>query len=152
MSLPDTETPDHLRRLTGDAPWYGFLTLENLDLVAGRLRRLLTDRRFTWVACDAAMRNYRPEVRTSQELAEAGVKVSWDDDETRRAGFITVSYTEYLAIIDTSISGHDEIKALGYDKCRKHGAYLSFTHDQVRIEQVTDFGLIYWAAAVELPD
>jgi hypothetical protein len=55
------------RRLASEREWFGYLTVENLDAVAARLRRLIGNREpFTWVACNEGLWNYAPEVRTSQ--------------------------------------------------------------------------------------
>jgi hypothetical protein len=150
MSLPSTETPDHLKRLAEDGEWHGCLTLENLDLVADRLRRLLGGQRFTWVSCNAVMNNYRPKVRTGQRITE-GIKASRSvRDDDRQVGYITISYSEYVAFLDTTVSDRaEEIGLVSYDVRRKRGAYLSFTGNQVRIEQAENIGPIYWVAAVE---
>jgi hypothetical protein len=153
MSLPSTETPDHLKRLTGDGAWSGCLTLENLDLVADRIRRLLENQRFTWVSCNQVMSNYFPEVRTGQRLAE-GVKVTRvAPDGGREVGYITISYSAYVAPLDTDISDRAEANTLTYTEKRTRGPYLCFTHDRVEIDHFIEPGSrAYWVAAVEEPD
>jgi hypothetical protein len=53
---------------TPDRPWHGYLTLENFDAVAERIKAMLTGVRYTWVACNSGLRDYFPEVRTGQQM------------------------------------------------------------------------------------
>lgn len=73
----ETRSPD-VRRLESGLNWSGFLTLDNIDAVAGRIRAALAGKRFTFVASNEGLRNYFPEVRTGLEMRE--VTVSRDGD------------------------------------------------------------------------
>lgn len=55
-----------LQRLKGEEDWYGFLTRENLDLVANRIRAMLDGRQYT---CVTVWTNGRPEVKAGQSNA-----------------------------------------------------------------------------------
>ncbi|GAA2990276.1 hypothetical protein GCM10017559_07850 [Streptosporangium longisporum] len=54
------------RRLAEGCNWFGFLTFDNLDLVADRIRSMIGDGQpYTWVAANE-MFGLRPEVRGGQ--------------------------------------------------------------------------------------
>lgn len=51
-----------IQRIASGRDWSGYLTLENFEAVAARLRTMLDGRPYTWVACNEGF-GYRPEVR-----------------------------------------------------------------------------------------
>lgn len=155
-----TELSPDLRRLAGDQDWYGCLTLENLDLVAARLRKLLGGRRYTWAATvhwKGAQDDFvMPEVRTGMWAKDLKVSRSTLDDG-REMGHITVSDSYGVWGISTTVPDGPAASALSYDGQRTQTSYLHFKQDrwtdQLQIEHFSGSGnRICWVAAVEMSE
>lgn len=71
--MSDTATESReVQRIRSGRDWSGYLTLENFDAVAGRLREMLEGKRYTWVSCNEGLRDFFPEVRPG-----VPVRVMW---------------------------------------------------------------------------
>lgn len=162
-----TLSPD-LRRLASDRYWYGYLTLENLEAVAERIRKLLAGQRYTWVSCNSGLRHYFPEVRTGQELRDRGV-TTYRDEEAQYGPFggITVPDTYGVWGLHTDCPdqqtarrrrGHAWERASDEQKATdtwddQHLTYLHITRDKVEIEHFAPIGYrLYWVITVEPRD
>lgn len=150
QSLPEAgsttpESPYDVRALSSGREWFGYLTLENLDAVAVRLRSLIGDgQRFTFVACNEGLGNYRPEVRTSQVARK--VEVNRDDDG--RSGSIVVVDSYGVWSIHTDAATQREAHQRG--EVSFSLAYLHVRRGKVEITHRAPVGsLLYWVAAVE---
>ena len=127
--MADTETeptevtiPPYLRRLTQDgAEWYGCLTLENAELVAARIRRLLDSSRYSWafetghegeieLHTSAAAENIRADVRADHAF------VTWSDGWSHQ--------------LYTTIRDRREEVQLSYEEKRSNGIWLHFHGEQ----------------------
>lgn len=130
-------------RLTGDAQWFGYLTLENVDAVADRIRRMLDGHRYTWVAVNEAFE--RPEVRTSQVMEKVEVFRSRDDSYGELAG-ITVLDTYGVWGPDTTAP--DERTAA--QQPERDRAYMVIDHNKIEIKHFVPAGSrLYWVIALE---
>lgn len=154
-------SPD-LRRLADWRDWSGWLTLENFEAVADRIRRLLDGRTYTWVASNEGQRAYFPEVRTGQRLchdhARSGnavmAKLLAPDH-----GHLTVVDSYGVWGLSTSIPDQSAAHKLGFDAACKAGAHLTFHRamgsrpDRLEIEHFAPVGArLYWVAAIEPRD
>lgn len=138
MATTETPTPGSrdMARLASDRDWHGYLTLENLDAVAERLRKLLAGQRYTWVACNSGLRHYFPEVRTGQQIRDYGVRV-WHPEDGSRLGGITIPDTYGIWGIDTSVPDQQTARQ------RRHAAWEKATDEQKRTDTWDDRGLTY---------
>lgn len=148
-----TELPAYLKRLTTEAEWWGCLTLENLDLVAERLRKLLDGRRYTFVASNEGLRQYFPEVRTGLALRDRGVTASRSTmDDGSILGHLNVSDSYGSWGMFTTVPDVTAAHALSYDEQRKQGTYLHIKYGKVEIEHFAPVGArLYWVATLEPP-
>jgi hypothetical protein len=147
-SAATTESPD-LRRLKGDRDWSGYLTLDNFEAVADRLRKLLDGHPYTWVACNEGF-GYRPEVRPGLLMEKVAATLLAPDH-----GHITVADTYGV----WGLSAHwptraDAYAAGSYDEAIKRGAHVAFKSDrygeQFSAEHFAPTGSrLYWTVAVE---
>lgn len=135
-----------LKCLASGRAFHGYLTLENLDAVADRIRDLIGDgQHYTWVACNEGLGDYRPEVRTGQ-VAKT-IEADRRDSDGKLYGSITVNDTYgvwgiHTAVPDQAASPGSEV---GFDL-----AYLRITRGQIQIEHRAPAGhRLYWVAAVE---
>lgn len=130
--------------------WFGYLTTENCEAVADRIRSMLTDVRYTWVACVSWIPSgwtARPEVRTGQKLKS--VTASLDPSHAH----ISVS-DDYGA---WGISGCHASQAEARAGEPQRQAYLHFQHShggwQLEIEHYSSSGnRLQWTIAVEPGD
>lgn len=121
--------------------WYGTLTIENIEAVVNLLKRLLEGKRYTFVACNEGRRNFRPEVRTSQQLT--GTFKTWEGEKKDFAGF---NVSDTYGVWDLSTSRHDSD---GYDPSF-NAPYIVFERNKVTITHRAPTGtLLYWCVAVE---
>lgn len=157
-----TENPD-VRRLRTGRDWSGYLTLDNYEAVAARLRALLTGRRFTTVMSNQGHWNYRPEVRTGERLSTRGVTTHLLGDNDHY-GYITFSDGNFA----WGLSGHPADQAAARrlrteaweaasEEDRASGAWedqsmvhLSFKQERLEVEHFAPIGYrLYWIFAAE---
>ncbi|WP_141576194.1 hypothetical protein [Actinomadura sp. WMMA1423] len=139
----NTQTPAEVRRIASGRDWFGFLTLENLNAVADRIRSMIGDgQRYTWVACNEGLGDYRPEVRTSQVAAK--IRVDRRDDEH---GSIIVVDTYGVWSIHTDIA--DQAAGMGRQP-EFSLTYLKITRGQIQMEHKAPIGArLLWTVALE---
>ncbi len=163
----ETEMSPDLRRLASDRDWHGYLTLENLDAVAGRMRKLLTGRRYTWTACNSGLRHYFPEVRAGQQLRDRGVTTYREEAQHGPFGGITVPDTYGVWGLHTSApdqrTAHQQ-RTEAWDRATEEQrrtdtwddqrlTYLHITWDKIEIEHYAIIGYrLYWVITVEPRD
>lgn len=155
-----------LARLASDRDWYGYLTLENLEAVAERFRKLLGGQRYTWVACNSWLRHYFPEVRTGQRVRDGGVRV-WRPEDGSKFGGITVPDTYGTWGVDASVADQQTARQLRHAAWEKASdeqkrtdtwddqrlTYLHIKHDRIEIEHYAPAGhRLYWVITVEPRD
>lgn len=120
--------------------WSGTLCLENIDGVAGRLRALLSDKRFT-VVVSSELRGYKPEVATALRL-KPGERFSVYSGETSHKGF-NFSDTRQVWMLSTTQ------KKAAYDGAF-NAPYLEFNDLGVTITLRAPNGQkLYWVFAIE---
>jgi hypothetical protein len=130
--------------------WEGWLTLDNLDAVAARIRGLLTGQRYTFVAVTGLF-GFRPEVRTGNRL-NGDLRVTRDGDY----GHIVWSDSRYVTGIHTSVQTQDEAQLQAEDPSKRRlltrVAFEPTFRDygQFEVEQTTGAGeRLFWTIAVE---
>lgn len=160
--------------------WSGYLSLENAEAVAERLRRLLGGgRRFTTVATNENLDLLHPRVSTGSQLADAGYTgpgeykdgvyydsgprddgkprawVGWADERTSFGIHTSVpTVREAWKVVRTNGAvGHHHMSDPEMEKRGDYDiVYLSFAHDRVEIHQRTGAGgRVVWVLVVE-PD
>ena len=134
-----------VRRLQSGRGWSGFLTLDNLDAVAGRLRALIGDGQpFTWVARNERLRSF-PEVRTAQVASK--IEVTRRSDADGALGSITV--VDSYQVWGLTTEAPDEQATRGCEPAFGLPR-LTFTRDQLQIEGRAPAGhRLYWVVAPE---
>lgn len=147
MTGQQTTAPSwDVRQLRSGRNWSGFLTLDNLDAVADRIRDLIGDGQpYAWMASNEGFGNYHPEVRTGQVARELNVK-RFDADGTP-TGDITVHDSYGLWWITTEAADQSTAR-----KGQPHldAAYLEVTHHHIVIEHKVPAGhRLYWVVAAE---
>jgi hypothetical protein len=158
MSTAETAETADLRRLKSDREWYGYLTLENFDAVAERLRSLLTGRTYTW----ASTREHQvraPEVRTRQRLRE-GINTSRSTlDDGRVMAHLNAADTYGVWGVSTTIPDQKTAYTFARDeKKARRLTEVTFKHGhhdggRIEIEQYNGYGeRLYWVIAVESPE
>lgn len=153
--MPDTTAgvARELPRIRSERDWYGYLTLENFQAIADRIRRLLEDRTYTWVACNEGLGNYRPEVRTGQRASKVEASLLAPDH-----GHLKVCDSYGVWGMSTSLPTMGDAYALrSHDAAANRGAYLVFESNrfgqQLAIEHFAPAGYrLYWTVAVEPRD
>jgi hypothetical protein len=163
----ETETSLDLRRLASDRDWHGYLTLENLEAVAGRMRKLLTGRSYTWVACNSGLRHYFPEVRAGQQLRDDGVTTYRNDNGGRYSAGITVPDTYGVWGLHTDVPDQPTARkrrSEAWDEASEEQrrtdtwddrdlTYLHIIRDKIEIEHFAIIGYrLYWVVTVEPRD
>lgn len=141
-----TDTPD-LRRLASDRDWHGYLTLENLDAVAQRLRDLIGDGKLYTAVCSSedfwSLRP--PEVRTS--CTSDKIDVCHEPFEGRPAADISINDQHYLHYLTTQSASQVEARALPEED---RPPYLHFKYGRVEITDHAPAGnKIFQVYAVE---
>lgn len=137
---------NYAERLSSGRDWSGYLTLENAEAVADRIRSMIGDgQRYTWVAANEYF-GYKPEVRTSQ----VATKVSFDSDLKYSDG----APWAHLNVVDTygiwglSADAADEAAAIAQDK--RHRTFLTFDHRKLTIDLYAPGGNhMWWVVALE---
>lgn len=130
---------------------HGYLTTENIDAVAARLRYMLVGKRCSFVAAHE-FNGWRPELRTSQQLTtinkergNGGIEV-WHEHVAglgEGAG-ITVSDTYGGWGMSTYVDKEADAKPTT--------PYLRITQDQIHITPRSTAGeAIHWLIGLELP-
>lgn len=134
------------KHLASHLPWYGYLTLANLDAVADRIRAMIGDGQpYTWVAVNEGL-DYKPEVRTSQ----VATKVEPYRLETggEPHGGVTVVGGYGIWSVHTDVA--DQAEARTRDGKDKRLAYLQITRDEIRVNHYAPAGYrLCWVAALE---
>lgn len=151
----ETKSPD-IKRLESDRDWYGYLTLDNCDAVAGRIRSMLAGQRYTWVSCNEGLRDYFPEVRTGQRLRD-DVRIDRDTlDGGTEWAHISAGDTYGVWGLGTTVPDQKTAhRWAADDKKRKRLTCLHITrgrHDggRIEIEHYAPVGArLYWVIAVE---
>lgn len=144
-------TSREIKRLTSGREWFGYLTLENLDAVADRIRRMIGDGQpYTWVAVNEGF-DYKPEVRTSQ--IATNVEAYRLETNGKPHGDITVVDTYGIWSVHTDVADQTEVRAqLGNERAREL-AYLTFSHNLIRVQHSAPAGYrLHWVAALEERD
>ncbi len=120
--------------------WQGTLTVDNMEAVAGLLRHLLEDKRYTHVVCRES-EGFKPEVHASERL------------------YGRIRIQTYGRTIGAIIIRHPGVKeTLIYTKTHEEdpdfdSAHFCFSPDQVTITQRTEQDrLMYHVFAVEKTD
>lgn len=137
------------RRLASDRAWFGYLTMENLDAVADRIRRMLdAGQRYTWVAVNEG-RGYKPEVRTGQVAMKVEAWRLETGSSGEPYGGITVNDTYGTwGIHTTAIDQRAAQKQVSRDK-----AFIHIEHGQIRVEHYAPAGhRLRWVAALEVDE
>jgi hypothetical protein len=122
--------------------WAGYLTHENKDDVAERIRKTFGGKQYSFVVANEYL-DYRPQVRTGQRLtpdwrdSDDPVKV-WDD------GF-SISDTSGCWEVRTGIA-----RGIPTQKQRDEEPYLCFGHDSLMIKLRAPAGTqLYWGMVIE---
>lgn len=138
----DATIPADVRRLQSGREWFGFLTVENVDAVADRIRSLIGDRQpYVWVACNEGLGDYRPEVRTGQ-VAES-IRAE------RRDGRASIIVVDTYGVWSIRSDAADQ-EATARRKPEFGLTYLHITRGQVRMEHKAPVGArLLWTVAVE---
>jgi hypothetical protein len=157
--MPDTtslarwETPNLDPHTPYQESWEGWLTLDNLDDVAARITRLLTDQRYTFVAVNELF-GHSPEVRTGNRLS-GPLKVYRDDGY----GGLHWSDNRYVTGLHTSVTTQAEARAqAATDEGRRRLTRVTFEptfrdRGTLLTEQWTGAGShLFWAFVIEHPD
>jgi len=135
--------------------WAGFLTVENIEAVAERLRRDFLGRPYTWVTVDEFML-WRPEVSTGRLLEK--VIVHKDAHDGRAFGDLTLISNESLSFISTMVADREEALKVHYEGTQgkeltwaaKQLSHITIKDRQVRIEHYNDEGQrMFWTLALE---
>lgn len=139
-------------RLEGDRQWFGYLTRSNIAQVADRIRRLLTGKRYVWVASNEFGMLIRgridrgPDVRIEQLSGEDPVTVKIEKER----GWLSVHDTYGPWGMDTEAkdrAGVSEILAEGNERC--YPPYIVFGHDRVEVRHHAPAGhVLVWTAVV----
>lgn len=157
-------------RIASGRDWFGYLTLENFDAIAARVRALLEGRRYTWVSCNEGLRDFFPEVRTGQEMEKLVIHDRSDLGDGVTMAHFTVCDTYGVWGLDTTVADQraaEQKRKAAWDSANEAGrrrraenrglTYVHFTrgrYDQGRIEIQHHNGYgdrLYWVIAVE-PD
>lgn len=85
--------------------WEGWLTLDNLEAVATRMRSTLDGQRYTFVAVNGLFGD-RPEVRTGNRLSDRGITASI----SARMGHITWSDNRFVTGLHTTLQTQDDAR------------------------------------------
>jgi hypothetical protein len=152
-TLARWETP-HLNPSTpGQESWEGWLTLDNLDDVAARITRLLTDQRYTFVAVNELF-GHSPEVRTGNRLT-GPLSVYREDGY----GGVSWSDSRYVTGLHTSVRTQAEARdRASTDEGRRRLTRVTFEpsfrdRGTLLTEQWTIAGShLFWAFVIEHPD
>lgn len=110
--------------------WCGKLTVENIEQVVGLFRKLLENRRYTFVAINQSYR--RPDVRTGQQLDPRKAKGEevfsiWFDDKSSPPAFAGFNAVDTYGVWGLSTSANDQ-------------PYISFEWNKVTIEHKAPAG------------
>jgi hypothetical protein len=161
MSATETDSAD-LRRLKSGRDWHGYLTLENYEAVAQRLRELLAGHRYTFVAVNSGS-DYRPEVRTGMELRSYGIRSHLNDDRTFASIGVADTYGSWglhaFEVADQK-AAHERRNAAwakaseddrrGWQWQDKRLTHAHIKHDRLEVEFFAIAGFrVYWTAVVE---
>lgn len=140
------------RRLAGDMQWSGYLTRANIVGVADRIRRLLTGKRYVFVAANEFGMLIRgriergPDVRIEQLSGEDPVTLSVKEERA----WLSVHDTYGVWGMDTEAKDRaavSEILAEGNE--RSYPPYIVFNHDRVEVRHHAPAGhVLVWTAVV----
>lgn len=138
-----TETHPQSRDLISipsEADWSGFVTVENADAIADRIRRFLGGRIYTWFTVSEFFR-WRPEVRTLQSMERVSVERRKTDDDTDDV-WITIVDTYSVTWLNSRCA--DQAAARLADEKTDH-AFVEFKRDYLQIAHRTPAGdRLFW--------
>lgn len=122
--MSETALNPHFQRLADGRGWWGYLCLDNFDLVADRIRSMLGDGQpYTWVAVNEAF-GLRPDVRAGMVAEKVTVRGGADEDTP--AKYLTVADTYGVWGIDTSARTEADAR----DGGKLNNVYLHFETNQ----------------------
>lgn len=127
-----------VQHLATRSHWYGYLTVENAEAVADRIRLLIGDgQRYTWVATNEES-GLRPQVRTSQVAREIHVEDGhvWVNDSYGLWGILTGA-ADREAAQRLPVDSNDLVR-------------LHFAPDSLEIQHRAPAGVrLFWVIALE---
>lgn len=168
--MSDTATESReVQRIRSGRDWSGYLTLENFDAVAGRLREMLEGKRYTWVSCNEGLRDFFPEVRPGMEMEKIVIHDRSDIGYGCTMAHLTVCDTYGVWGLDATVpdqkTAHERRQAAwerASDEARSAGRWQDrgMTHihfdrtrydqGQLKVEHHNGYGdRLYWVIAVE---
>lgn len=132
-----------------DRQWYGIMTIENVEAIAVRIKKMLTGKYYTFVANNFYSDYPRPEVHTSQQMETdpargKDVQVWYDDKENppRFAGF---HVGDTYGVWGTSTHAREDDRA-SWEK----QPYIVLDYRQIKIEHYAPAGhLLIWVIMIE---
>jgi hypothetical protein len=135
----------YAERLKSDREWSGYLTLDNAEAVADRIRSMIgAGQPYTWVDANE-MGGYRPTVRTSQTAEKVDSTAKHLDSGSPWAHLMVVDSYGVWGLSTTAAD--QKAAATGEDRDQ---TYLSFERRQLRIEHYAPSGNhLYWVVALE---
>jgi len=125
--------------------WEGILTIDNVQEVADRIRKLLEGKKYTFVTVNE-LRGFKPRVHTGQRLRKSSDAVSIHTDGQARAGFNVLDTHSAWGCTTNLIEGtFDPEIHICFEQNNRDG-------DRMMITRQTEGGpKFFWVAAVE-PD
>lgn len=147
MTTDQAESAD-LRRLNANCDWFGYLTLENLEAVATRLRAMFgPGQPYTFVTVNELF-NYRPETRTDQVASK--IETWTEEGDSPGFGGITINDTYGVWGLHAAASNQASARKL---PGTTNQAFLEFSRNQIKVTHRTPAGdRLYWTAAVQDSD
>ena len=126
--------------------WHGDVTIENIKEVASAIEKMLTGKRYTFVANNADWSNEMPQVRTSQRIEpdkvtdKRGVNVWFDEKESPPS-------LAWMNVADT-------YGVWGFSTSSTEKPYVVFEGEHtIKITQKNGYGhALHWVIAVENHD
>lgn len=156
----ESKSPD-VAGLESGRDWYGYLTLDNAEAVAARLRRLLDCKRFTFVKVNGGYRHWYPEVSTGERLAGEGEGITHSVlGDGRHA--IYMHHSGSTGCLYTDAPDGDTAHQRNIDACvpdserrgdwlwDKNLTYARIKQDRAEIEHYSPGGnRLYWVIVLE---
>jgi len=142
-------------RIAKPMNWSGPLTVENSLAIKDRIERTLGGKRYSIVSTYVGpVGQYTHQtVKTGNVARQFELDItmfSEDPDDERRMAMITIPDNSGLWMIDTTVPTRLAANLMTADNVRLHGAYFTFTEDQVQFETRNhDGGLRVHTLAVE---
>ena len=131
--------------------WYGTQTIANTPLIAKRLEKMLTGKRYTFAATNDGFNpnsNIGFEVRTDQRLKDGSKVNVWQDKEQDPPRFAGFNFSDTYGVWGVSTSNTDS----KYDPTF-NAPYWVFEYNQARVTHRAPAGhLLVWVVAVQSDD